>query len=84
MRMITCDEDLARAAAGGDRDAFAALLARHYDALFRFCFRLTGGRAQAEDLTQDICLALPAKLALFPRRGAVHDLALPRRGERRA
>lgn len=68
MRMITSDADLAKAAAGGDRDAFAVLLSRHYDSLFRVCFRLTGARAQAEDLTQDICLALPAKMAHF--RGA--------------
>jgi RNA polymerase sigma-70 factor (ECF subfamily) len=65
MRMTTSDEDLARAAAGGDQDAFAALLSRHYDRLFRLCFRLTGRAAEAEDLTQDICLALPAKLAGF-------------------
>lgn len=65
MRMITSDEELAHAASGGDRDAFAALLARHYDGLFRICFRLTGRRDAAEDLTQDICLALPAKLAGF-------------------
>ena len=63
--MTTDDETLARAAGTGDRDAFAALLARHYDRLFRFAFRLTGQRAEAEDLTQDICLALPAKLTSF-------------------
>ena len=63
--MTSSDEDLARAAATGDRDAFAALLSRCYDGLFRVCFRLTGQRAAAEDLTQDICLALPAKLAGF-------------------
>lgn len=63
--MTTADEDLALAAAGGDRDAFAALLSRHYDRLFRLCFRLTGRAADAEDLTQDICLALPTKLAGF-------------------
>lgn len=65
MRMQTPDEALANAAAGGDRDAFAALLARHYDRVFGLCFRLTGSRAEAEDLTQDICCALPAKLANF-------------------
>ncbi|SNS19649.1 RNA polymerase sigma-70 factor, ECF subfamily [Tropicimonas sediminicola] len=65
MRMMTDDEALARAAAGGDRDAFAALLGRHYDRLFAFAMRLTGQRAEAEDLTQDICLALPAKLRGF-------------------
>ncbi len=71
MRMTTSDEDLALAAAGGDRAAFAALLDRHYDRLFAFCFRLTGARAEAEDLTQDICAALPAKLASYQRRAKV-------------
>jgi RNA polymerase sigma-70 factor (ECF subfamily) len=65
MRMMTSTEDLARTAADGDREAFATLLSRCYDGLFRVCFRLTGQRAAAEDLTQDICLALPAKLAGF-------------------
>jgi len=65
MRMITGDHDLALAAAGGDQQAFASLLSRHYDALFRLCFRLTGTAPEAEDLTQDICLALPAKLGNF-------------------
>ena len=65
MRMETPDEDLAFAAASGDGDAFGALLARHYDRLFRLAFSLTGRRAEAEDLTQDICAALPAKLAGF-------------------
>ena len=63
MRMSVTDEALALAAAGGDGEAFAALLERRYDRLFGLCFRLTGSRAEAEDLTQDICAALPAKLA---------------------
>ncbi|MBL4813680.1 MAG: RNA polymerase sigma factor [Rhodobacteraceae bacterium] len=57
------DNDLALAAAGGDGAAFASLLARQYDRLFSLCVRLMGGRAEAEDLCQDICAALPAKLA---------------------
>lgn len=67
MLMDTPDEILAQAAASGDRDAFAALLARHYDRVFGLAFRLTGARAEAEDLTQDICLALPAKLGTWRR-----------------
>lgn len=63
--MTTSDTALARAAACGDQDAFSCLLGRHYDALFRLCFRLSGVQAEAEDLCQDICLALPAKLARF-------------------
>lgn len=62
MLMDTPDDTLAPLAAAGDRAAFAALLARHYDRIFRLAFRLTGSRAEAEDLTQDICAALPAKL----------------------
>lgn len=65
MRMSVTDQDLALAAAGGDGQAFASLLDRHYDRLFAFCFRMTGRREEAEDLTQDICAALPAKLAGF-------------------
>ena len=65
MRMKTSDEALAKAAASGDRDAFAALLERRYDGLFRLAFRLTGNRAEAEDLTQDICALLPGKLRAF-------------------
>ena len=65
MRMTTSDEALARAAAGGDTQAFSALITRHYDRVFRLCFRLTGVRAEAEDLCQDICAALPAKISAF-------------------
>ena len=65
MRMDGPDEILAAAAAGGDAMAFSELLARHYDRIFRLAFRLTGAAAEAEDLTQDICMALPGKLAGF-------------------
>lgn len=71
MRMTVDDTSLALAAAGGDGQAFALLLDRHYDRLFAFCFRLTGARAEAEDLTQDICAALPAKLATFQGKSKV-------------
>lgn len=63
--MTVNDEMLAQAAAQGDGPAFALLLERHYDRLFRLCWRLTGARAEAEDLVQDICAALPAKLRAF-------------------
>lgn len=65
MRMNVSDESLAAAAAEGDADAFSLLLERHYDGVFRLAFRLTGIKAEAEDLTQDICAALAAKLAKF-------------------
>ncbi|MCB6179141.1 RNA polymerase sigma factor [Rhodobacter sp. Har01] len=63
--MDTSDETLAKAANAGDRAAFATLVGRHYDRIFGLAFRLTGVRAEAEDLAQDICAALPVKLAQF-------------------
>lgn len=68
MLMETSDTDLVNRANAGDGDAFATLLARHYDRIFGFAFRLTGSRSEAEDLTQDICAALPNKLRHFQGR----------------
>jgi RNA polymerase sigma-70 factor, ECF subfamily len=65
MRMDSSDESLAKAAASGDAAAFSTLLGRCYDRLFALAFRLTGTRAEAEDLTQDICAALPAKITRY-------------------
>lgn len=62
MLMDTPDDTLTLNAARGDRSAFAALLARHYDRLYGLCWRLTGDRTEAEDLAQDICASLPARL----------------------
>lgn len=69
--MNTSDEDLALAAAKGDATAFAALLDRLYDRLFSLCFRLMGTSADAEDLTQDICAALPSKLTQYRKDAKV-------------
>ena len=71
MRMDVSDEDLALAAAGGDGAAYQLLLTRVYDRLFGLCFRLTGSRAEAEDLTQDICLAMPGKLSGYRAQAKV-------------
>jgi RNA polymerase sigma-70 factor, ECF subfamily len=65
MLMQTADETLARRAQSGDAEAFGQLLTRHYDLIFRLAFRMLGRRADAEDLAQDICAALPGKLAGF-------------------
>ena len=58
----TADEILAQAARGGDRAAFSALVARHYDRVFGLAWRMTGSRADAEDLAQEVCAALAGKL----------------------
>lgn len=59
------DHELVLAAARGERAAFAVLIDRHYDRFFRIAWRMTGNRADAEDIAQDICAGLPAKLAQF-------------------
>lgn len=59
------DTELALRAGKGDRTAFASLLSRHYDQIYRLAFRILGNRAEAEDLAQETCLALPRKIAGF-------------------
>ena len=52
------DAELARMAAAGDRDSFSALVERHYGFIFRLAWRLTGHRADAEDVAQEVCARL--------------------------
>ena len=59
------DETLARRAAAGDRSAFTALLERHYARIYRVGFRVLGDAEEAADLAQEVCVALPSKLASF-------------------
>ena len=61
----TSDKALARLAAKGDGDAFRQLLERHYDTIFRVAFRFCGHREEAEDIAQDVCVSLPAKIKTF-------------------
>jgi RNA polymerase sigma-70 factor (ECF subfamily) len=59
------DTALVSAAVAGDRAAFAALLERHYDRIHGLAWQLTGARADADDITQDVCCALVEKIASF-------------------
>ncbi|WP_425040926.1 RNA polymerase sigma factor [Primorskyibacter sp. S187A] len=68
MRDKVSEDALAQAAAGGDAAAFGALAARCYDRTFALAFRLTGSRAEAEDLAQDIFESLPGKLPRYDAR----------------
>jgi RNA polymerase sigma-70 factor (ECF subfamily) len=68
MRMVTDDNELAFRAAEGDRQAFRVLLERHYDRVYRVALRYFGNVADAEDLAQDVCVALPTKLKSFRGR----------------
>ena len=61
----TSDNSLVRQAVSGDSDAFAALLERHYDRIYRVSVRMLGKADEAEDLAQEVCMVLPAKLASY-------------------
>lgn len=59
------DNSLAHQAASGDLDAFAVLLERHYDRIYRIGARMLGRADEAADLAQEVCMALPVKLASY-------------------
>lgn len=59
------DSGLVAAACAGDRDAFAALLERHYDRVHGLAWHLTGSRTDADDVAQDVCCALVEKIGSF-------------------
>lgn len=62
---IDPDAVLVASAKGGDRIAFGTLLERHYDRMHRVAWRITGSSHDAEDIVQEVCCALPAKLGGF-------------------
>lgn len=59
------DTGLVAAACAGDRNAFAELLKRHYDRIHALAWQLTGTRADADDVAQDVCCALVEKIGTF-------------------
>jgi RNA polymerase sigma-70 factor (ECF subfamily) len=59
------DRDLLRAACGGDLEAFAALYGRYQHVVYRFARAMTGCADAAEDVTQDVFVALIADLPRY-------------------
>ena len=59
------DSSLVAAAVAGNRDAFASLIERHYDRIHGLAWQLTGSRADADDIAQDVCCALVEKICSF-------------------
>ena len=52
------DQELMRRSAAGDRDAFAAVYHRHHASIYRFARLMTGSNTMAEDVVQEVFLAL--------------------------
>ncbi|WP_136659495.1 RNA polymerase sigma factor [Nitratireductor sp. XY-223] len=65
MYMETGDQDLAKSAAEGDSASFQALLERHYDSIYTIAYRYCGAREDAEDIAQEVCVALVRKLPTY-------------------
>ena len=59
------DSSLVAAARAGHRDAFATLLERHYDRVHGLAWQITGSRADADDIAQDVCCTLVEKIGSF-------------------
>ncbi len=67
----TGERELIGLARQGDRTAFAALVERYYDFVFRVAFRLAGNRADAEDIAQDVCVRMGRAIRGFRGDGAI-------------
>lgn len=52
------DEELMELYRKGSRDAFEELFSRHHRGVIRFCFRMTGDRARAEEAAQEVFLRI--------------------------
>lgn len=66
------DIDLMRRTAAGDRDAFATLYRTHQATVYRFARLMTGSSAIAEDIVQEVFLALMRDAGRYdPARGSL-------------
>jgi RNA polymerase sigma-70 factor (ECF subfamily) len=66
------DDELVGRIAGGDRDAFALLYRRHRANVARFALHVSGSRAVAEDVAQDVFMAVIQDAARYqPGRSGV-------------
>jgi RNA polymerase sigma-70 factor (ECF subfamily) len=68
----TRDEELLQSTLAGEEQAFTELYRRRQAGVFRFALQMSGSRTAAEDVTQEVFLALLRDGARYdPRRGSV-------------
>jgi RNA polymerase sigma-70 factor (ECF subfamily) len=63
--LLAEEHELVRAAQGGDRPAFAVLVERYWERLYRWLYHLTRDRHAAEDLAQETFLKAFRRLDKF-------------------
>jgi RNA polymerase sigma factor (sigma-70 family) len=61
----TSDSELMRQVRGGRTAALATLFERHHARIYGYCLRMTGNRAAAEDLVQDVFMKMLKYKATF-------------------
>lgn len=59
------DRELVVGAASGDAAAFARLIDRHYDRIYRVAWRWLGRREEAEDVAQEVCVKIAQAIRGF-------------------
>lgn len=64
------DFALVRRVRAGDREAFSRLVLRHQDPVYRVCYRVLGGREDAEDAAQEAFVRAFRKLDGFEGRSS--------------
>ncbi len=70
--MTVTDQQLLGQMLGGDEDAFTALYRRRQAAVYRFALQMTGNVVIAEDVTQEVFMALLEHARRFdPERGSL-------------
>jgi RNA polymerase sigma-70 factor, ECF subfamily len=62
---LTDEFELIQSAQRGERQAFAALIARYWEGLYRWLYHLSHDAAEAEDIAQESCLRALTGLASF-------------------
>lgn len=66
--MTGSDRELLEAILAGDKDAYRPLVDRHTPALFRVAYRITGNRADAEEVVQESFIRAYQQLPRFELR----------------
>lgn len=76
-RNAASDADLIGRARGGDRAAFGQLVERYYDFVYRVAYRWLGGRQDAEDATQEVCIRIASAIKNYQGNGAFTSWLYP-------
>jgi len=69
-RMDKAETEAIRKVLAGDRDAYRVLMERHFNAVARVAFRITGDEADAEEVAQEAFLRAYNKLPSFRQDAA--------------